>query len=200
MRAASVVWLWVVCAHPVVKWAQSPAKLFLTFLVPDVQEEDVEVDHTSVRINPKGRKDMAANLHLLRAINESTAVVKIHKSTVEMTLAKIRDEPCWLRLIKSEKAAKKAKWLKRDVQKARPEECQHYKEMWREAYFRMKLEGKKPEETLTGDAEDENDKPDDGGSDPKAAERVQFQKRIEALRAKATPRNAKKAKKAKKSR
>ena len=29
------------------------------------------------------------------------------------------------------------------------------------------------EETLTGDAEDENDKPDDGGSDPKAAERVQ---------------------------
>ena len=33
MRAGLVVWLWVVCAHPVVKWAQSPAKLFLTFLV-----------------------------------------------------------------------------------------------------------------------------------------------------------------------
>ena len=29
----------------------------------------------------------------------SEASAQIHKSTVEMTLAKIRDEPCWLRLI-----------------------------------------------------------------------------------------------------
>merc|ERR550514_2015663 len=171
-------------AHPVVKWAQSPDKLWLTVLAKSVEEADVQLADRHVTI-----ASQKVNLHLLRAILPANSTVQVKKSTVEFVLKKAREEPCWLRLLKSTKENKAAKWLKRDLQKARPEDCQHMKERWREVYFRMKLEGKNPE-LMTEEQMDEAQ----SSNDPHKQEKMEWDKSIADMRAKAIPRTPTKKK------
>jgi hypothetical protein len=183
-----LVFLSLAVAHPVVKWAQSPDKLWLTFLAKDVKEGDVELADRHVTI-----ASQKVNLHLLRAILPANSTTQVRKNTVELVLKKAREEPCWLRLLKSTKENKAAKWLKRDLGKARPEECQHMKERWREVYFRMKLEGKSPE-LMTEEQMDESQK----APDPHKTEKMEWDKSIADMRAKAIPRTSTKKKQSKK--
>merc|ERR1712060_670675 len=60
---------------------------------------------------------------------------------IEFELKKMRKEPCWKRLVKSKE---QMSWLKKHHDRWYTEECQHAKELWREAYFTAKNNGEDP--------------------------------------------------------
>jgi hypothetical protein len=167
---------------------KSPDKLWLTVMAKSVEEADVQLAERHVTI-----ASQKVNLHLLRAILPANSTVQVKKTTVDIVLKKAREEPCWLRLLKSTKENKAAKWLKRDLQRARPEDCQHMKERWREVYFRMKLEGKTPE-LMTEEQMDQSQ----GSPDPHKTEKMEWDNSIADLRARAIPRTSSKKKQSKK--
>jgi hypothetical protein len=182
------VLLGLAAAHPVVKWAQSPDKLWVTILAKSVKKADIEIADQHVTISSQ-----KVNLKLLRAILPANSSVQVKANTVDLVLKKAREEPCWLRLLKSTKESKAAKWLKRDLQRARPEDCQHMKERWREVYFRMKLEGKTPE-LMTEEQMDKSQQ----SPDPHKTEKMEWDNKIADMRAKAIPRTPTKKKQSKK--
>eukprot|EP00439_Symbiodinium_sp_Y106_P055962 s107_g7.t2 len=105
---------------------------------------------------------------------------------VNFDLPKLVSEPCWKRLLKSKKPMPH---VKKDTSRLYPDECYEKMLLWREAYFYAKLH---PEEARKQEPEAQTDRPD-----PKATENKEYERKLEALRAKAIPRPKKEKKKKK---
>merc|ERR1712151_1451108 len=132
---------------PVVKWGQRPDRLYLTIPLTDVTEPEVIMEER--RIVFKGisrRQDYHVSLKLLRGINVTESKHDINTWSIQFDLKKLRKEPCWKRLLRSKSSFS---WLKKDHDHWYTEECQHAKELWREAYFKKKLHGEEPASVTT---------------------------------------------------
>merc|ERR1712060_704505 len=66
---------------------------------------------------------------------------KINNWKATFDLLKLAKEPCWKRLTRSKKTIS---WLKKDPDRVYTDECQHAKELWREAYFTAINAGENP--------------------------------------------------------
>ncbi|CAJ1330130.1 unnamed protein product [Effrenium voratum] len=169
---------------PHVQWGQKPDRLYLTIPLKEVTEPEVELEEK--RIFFKGishGQDYEVNLHLLRGINVTTSKYDLSEKAVSFELPKLVSEPCWKRLIRSKKPAPH---IKKDTARLYPDQCYDMMVQWREAYFYAKLHPKEAEEAK---ASQENPK-----VDPKAEERKDFERKLEALRANAVPRKQKQKK------
>jgi len=127
---------------PVVKWGQKPDKLYLTMPLPDMPDPEVSIEDKRIYFKSVSRgEEYEIDIDLLRGINTTDSKYTIDKWKITFDLKKIRREPCWNRLTKNKK---KHAWLKKDQDKWYISECQHAKELWREAYFRRKLGSELP--------------------------------------------------------
>jgi len=136
-----IFWLFPFLLHgktPVVKWAQSASKLFLSILVPDVEKPKVTFEPDRISLSALSKGEMYdLEMKLMRNINAQTANYTATAWHIDMTIDKEVIEPCWLRLLKPKGAFS---WLKKNYKDVDVHDCQHAKEIWREGYFTQKLE------------------------------------------------------------
>eukprot|EP00397_Hematodinium_sp_SG-2012_P068744 GEMP01113457.1.p1 GENE.GEMP01113457.1~~GEMP01113457.1.p1 ORF type:complete len:178 (+),score=36.94 GEMP01113457.1:54-587(+) len=145
------MWWWLLTALsvakiPVVKWGQKSSHLYLTVLIREPEEPQVTITEKRVSISAtSGGEPYDIEMHLLRPINVTASSYTIETWRIKLELQKERTEPCWLRLMKSKKV--KTPWLKHDYDTWDPQDCQYFKEMWREGYFKQQLaekDGRRP--------------------------------------------------------
>lgn len=172
---------------PTVEWGQKPDKLFVRLLLKDVREPQIEIEPK--RLFFKGHsagEEYEVDIKLLRGINSTAAKHEITTKEINFELPKIRDEPCWKRLLKSKTVLP---WLKRDNTHLYFNECHMKQILWREAYFYSKLHPEKSN-VKTADGEKVDNTKEMVDKERKEAEE-EFQRQIDAFRAKAIPRKLK---------
>eukprot|EP00927_Polykrikos_kofoidii_P032328 TRINITY_DN2757_c0_g2_i1.p1 TRINITY_DN2757_c0_g2~~TRINITY_DN2757_c0_g2_i1.p1 ORF type:complete len:228 (+),score=39.17 TRINITY_DN2757_c0_g2_i1:293-976(+) len=170
---------------PIIKWGQNPKNLYLTVQLSDAVLPEIKMEEKRLRIQYTAKgQPYAADLKLLRGINVTESKHEVSRLSLRFTLKKLRNEPCWLRLLRSKK---NVLWLHRDPDRAYPDECQMAKELWREEYFNAKLEGRDPSR---GRAPEGPEVPFPSGSPDKKAEEENFVAAVEAFRKRAVPRKS----------
>merc|ERR1712060_461499 len=98
-------------------------------------------------------------------------------------------EPRWKRLLKTKETFA---WLKKDHDRVYSDECQHAKELWREAYFTAKMNGEDPSKGKSSSSPEDDVKPPP--EKDKEREKKQFEDMIKEFRKKAVPRKSKEKK------
>merc|ERR1711920_95552 len=170
---------------PVVKWGQRPDKIYLTLPLPELTDPEITLDEKKVTFSGTSKgQDYEVKLKLLRGINVTASKHTMNQWSVQFELVKLKKEPCWLRLLKTKESFT---WLKKDYDKWYQQECQHAKELWREAYFTAKMNGEDPSKGKSKPKEEAepNAPPPD---DVRKKETEQWEKTLKEFRAKAAPR------------
>eukprot|EP00928_Gymnodinium_smaydae_P080775 TRINITY_DN64405_c0_g1_i1.p1 TRINITY_DN64405_c0_g1~~TRINITY_DN64405_c0_g1_i1.p1 ORF type:complete len:244 (+),score=57.15 TRINITY_DN64405_c0_g1_i1:56-733(+) len=182
---------------PSVKWGQKPDSLFLTVVLPEV--EDLDVKYERRRLIVKGKShgvDYKADMKFLRPINKSASSHEVQRWSIKFVLKKEKEEPCWLKLLAGKGAA--PGWLKKDVDRAYPEDCLRAKEKWREAYFTAKLDGKELTKKSKKEKKESEEQKADRVQEEKKKETEIFKQKLRDFRKRAVPRASLQKSKAKK--
>ncbi|CAE8707435.1 unnamed protein product [Polarella glacialis] len=108
---------------------------------------------------------------------------EVTTTLVTFELPKLRDEPCWKRLVRPKKALP---WLKRDSARAYPTECSDKAAQWREAYFYTKLHPELAEAQGEG-----QDNPAEKMKQERKEEEEDFEQQLKIFRDRAVPRTPK---------
>ncbi|CAK0831551.1 unnamed protein product [Prorocentrum cordatum] len=110
--------------------------------LPDMSDPEVTIQDKRIFFKGVSRgDDYEIDIDLLRGINTTDSKYTVDQWKITFDLKKVRREPCWNRLTRSKK---KHAWLKKDQDRWYISDCQHAKELWREAYFRKKLGSELP--------------------------------------------------------
>merc|ERR1712039_1154759 len=173
---------------PVVKWGQRPDRIYLTIPLPEVSDPEIKMEDKRIHFKGSSRGEaFEANLKLLRPINVTESKHDINSWSITFDLKKSRKEPCWKRLLK---AKDQHSWLKKDQNRWYTDECQHAKELRREAYFTAKNNGQDPN---TGTAAESGAGSDSAAPPPdeeKRKEAERFQEKLNEFRSRAVPRKS----------
>merc|ERR1711920_350028 len=175
---------------PVVKWGQRPDKIYLTLPLPELTDPEITLDEKKVTFSGTSKgQDYEVKLKLLRGINVTASKHTMNQWNVQFELVKLKKEPCWLRLLKTKESFT---WLKKDYDKWYQQECQHAKELWREAYSTAKMNGEDPSKGKSSSSPEDLAKPPP--EKDKEREKKQFEDMIKEFRKKAVPRKSKEKK------
>merc|ERR1711920_526832 len=97
----------------------------------DLTDPEIRLEEKRVVFKGNSRgQEYDVKLKLLRGINVTESKHVMNQWSVTFDLQKLTKEPF--------------AWLKKDHDRVYSDDCQHAKELWREAYFTAKLNGEDP--------------------------------------------------------
>eukprot|EP00930_Biecheleria_cincta_P087840 TRINITY_DN77082_c0_g1_i1.p1 TRINITY_DN77082_c0_g1~~TRINITY_DN77082_c0_g1_i1.p1 ORF type:complete len:209 (-),score=62.11 TRINITY_DN77082_c0_g1_i1:9-635(-) len=170
---------------PLVYWGQKPDRLYISVPLKDITEPDIQTEERRLTFKCiSNGQNYEVDLPFLRGINVSSSKREISSIGIQFELMKLRDEPCWKRLLKTKKPVP---YLKKDSKRMYADDCHEKMMQWREAYFYAKLH---PEEAakMASESEDEDRPKPEKEREIKMKD---YEERLEALRLKAVPRKPK---------
>eukprot|EP00931_Biecheleriopsis_adriatica_P087303 TRINITY_DN61797_c0_g1_i1.p1 TRINITY_DN61797_c0_g1~~TRINITY_DN61797_c0_g1_i1.p1 ORF type:complete len:211 (+),score=71.54 TRINITY_DN61797_c0_g1_i1:26-658(+) len=180
---------------PMVLWGQKPDKLYVSIALKDISDKKINLEEKRIYFSGvSSGQEYEADMKLLRGINVTSSKYETGEKAVNFELVKLADEPCWKRMLKTKKPTP---WLKKDTTRLYPNECHEKQIVWREAYFYAKLHPEEAAKQAEAAAAGEKDSGKAAMDREREQKEETYQRKVDALRAKAVPRKTKGKKKQK---